>query len=136
MPARRVQSFEVATAHPEELVDVTARVQAEVAASRVRDGAVVVYCPHTTAGITVQENADPDLRLDLLEALDRLAPRAGSYRHAEGNAHAHVKAALLGSSATIVLEGGKLLLGTWQGIYLAEFDGPRRRTVQVRVLAD
>lgn len=135
MPGTRVATIEVATTRAEELVDITARVRAEVASSGVAHGAVVVYCPHTTAGITVQENADPDVQTDLLDALDRLVPRTHPFRHAEGNAHAHVKAALLGTSTTVVLDGGRLLLGTWQGIYLAEFDGPRRRTVQVRVLA-
>jgi secondary thiamine-phosphate synthase enzyme len=132
---RRVAALEVPTSRAEELVDVTARVEAAVAATGVADGVVVVYCPHTTAGIAIQENADPDVQVDLLGALDRMAPRTYPFRHAEGNAHAHVKAALVGTSATVLLEGGRLVLGTWQGIYLAEFDGPRRRTLQVKVLA-
>lgn len=130
-----VAKLDITTSRDEELLDVTARVAQAVAATGVADGLVVVYCPHTTAGIVVQENTDPDVRIDLLGALDRMAPRTYPFRHAEGNAHAHVKAALVGTSTTVVLDGGRLLLGTWQGIYLAEFDGPRHRTVHVKVLA-
>ncbi len=132
----RVHAFEVETSMTLELVEVTDRVRAALAASGAKSGAAIVYCPHTTAAITVQENADPDVKHDLLFALDRLVPRTLPFRHAEGNSPAHVKSALLGSSATVLVDGGKLLLGTWQGIFLAELDGPRRRTVQVRILAD
>ena len=127
--------IDVQTHASDEFVDITDRVQAAVAASGVKDGAALVYCPHSTAGILVQENADPDLKEDLLGALERLAPRNHRWKHAEGNAHAHVKATLTGTSCTVPVEAGRLQLGRWQAIYLVEFDGPRRRTVQVKVLS-
>jgi secondary thiamine-phosphate synthase enzyme len=101
----------------------------------VGSGQVLVYCPHTTAGLTVNEAADPDVRADIIDGLRRLVPKSGGWRHAEGNADAHIKASLMGSSVTVPLEGGKLALGTWQGVFLCEFDGPRRRTVRVCVTA-
>ena len=119
-----------------ELVDITAQISRIVASEGVGQGIVMVYVPHTTAGVTINENADPDVGTDLLGVLEHLVPRSGSYRHLEGNADAHVKASLVGSSATILWEEGNMKLGTWQGIYLAEFDGPRRRQVYVQVLRE
>jgi len=133
LPAVHVQTR---AAH--DLVDVTGDVQEAVTKAAVTDGILVAYVPHTTAGITIQENADPDVRTDLLLALENAVPARparGTYRHAEGNSDAHVKASLVGSSVTIIVERGELLLGTWQGIYLCEFDGPRTRTVQLKVIA-
>ncbi len=130
----KLPSLEVPTHAAQELVDVTGAVRDALRKAGVRDGLVVVYVPHTTAGVTIQENADPDVKADLLLALENAVPaRAarGSYRHAEGNSDAHVKASLVGSSATIIVEGGAPVLGTWQGVYLCEFDGPRRRTVHL-----
>ncbi len=130
----RLPSLEVATDAPQALVDVTARVRAALRAADARDGLLVVYVPHTTAGVTIQENADPDVQRDLLLALENAVPARparGGYRHAEGNSDAHVKASLVGSSATLIVEGGAPVLGTWQGVYLCEFDGPRRRTVHL-----
>src|SRR5512141_803295 len=130
-------SLEVPTRAAHDLVELTAEVRAALRAAQVRDGLLVVYVPHTTAGVTIQENADPDVQRDLLLALAHAVPDAlpgAGYRHAEGNSPAHVKASLLGSSATVLVEGGDLLLGTWQGIYLCEFDGPRTRRVQVKVV--
>src|SRR5512142_1969756 len=129
-----VVSFDVPTRAHAQLVDVTDEVRAAVRRSGVQDGTCVVFVPHTTAGVTIQENADPDVQRDLLLALSRAVPDelpGAGYRHAEGNSPAHVKASLMGSSATVLVEGGDLLLGTWQGIYLCEFDGPRTRRVQV-----
>lgn len=129
--------FDVQTRQRTEMVDVTAEVAAAVRASAVRSGVALVYSPHTTAGVTVQENADPDVQHDLLLALESAVPlRAlrGHYRHAEGNSDAHVKASLVGSSVSVPVEDGALVLGTWQGIFLCEFDGPRMRTLHVRVL--
>lgn len=119
-----------------QMVDVTADIQRIVADSGVRHGVVIVYVPHTTAGCTINENADPDVPHDLLLTLEALAPkdRAG-YRHAEGNSDAHVKASLVGPSQTVLIEDGRLVLGTWQGVFFAEFDGPRKRNVLVRVVA-
>jgi secondary thiamine-phosphate synthase enzyme len=126
--------FEVSTARREQLVDITEQVAEVVSGSGVKRGAVLVYCPHTTAGITINENADPDVALDLLAGLERLAPRNAGWRHREGNSDGHLKASLIGSSVTVPIEGARMLLGTWQGIYLGEFDGPRRRRVIVTVL--
>lgn len=120
-----------------ELVDVTREVQEAVRAAGLAHGAVLVQCPHTTAGVTVQENADPDVRHDLLLALQNLVPQealSGRYRHAEGNSDAHVKASLVGSSATLPVAGGEVLLGTWQAVYLCEFDGPRARELVLAFL--
>jgi secondary thiamine-phosphate synthase enzyme len=126
--------IEVATQARAELVDVTDRVREAVRGAGLEDGAVLVYCPHTTAGVTIQENADPDVQRDLLLALERAVPHEAGYRHAEGNADAHVKSSLVGASQLVPVEGGALVLGTWQGIYLCEFDGPRRRQLVVQLL--
>ena len=130
--------FAVQTHAASELVDVTGEVRSAIRAAGIRTGLAVVYCPHTTAGVTIQENADPDVKTDFLLALENAVParpERGTYRHAEGNSDAHVKAALVGSSATIIVEGGVPVLGTWQGVFLCEFDGPRRRTVHLKVIA-
>ncbi len=130
-------SLEVATRAAHDLVEITAEVRAALRDARVRDAILVVYVPHTTAGVTVQENADPDVRADLLLALENAVPAEasrGSYRHGEGNSDAHVKASLVGSSVTLIVDGGEPVLGTWQGVFLCEFDGPRRRTVHLKVI--
>ncbi len=127
--------FGVRTRSRTQLVDITREVAEAVAASRLKSGAAVVQVPHTTAGITINENADPDVCTDLEGALDRLVPWDGPYRHGEGNSAAHMKATLVGSSVTVPVEGGALVLGTWQGIYFCEFDGPRTRKVRVQLLA-
>jgi len=116
-------------------VDITTQVVAEVTRSGVSDGVVVVYVPHTTAGVTINENADPSVRADIKLALEQMVPESLLFTHLEGNADAHVKASLMGSSVTVPLADGSLLLGIWQGVYFAEFDGPRRRRVMVSVLA-
>lgn len=128
-------SFEVRTKRRVAFVDITPEVAAEVRAAGLTDGAVVVYVPHTTAGVTINENADPSVRADIEMALDRLIPATLPFTHLEGNADAHVKASLMGSSVTIPLQDGRLQLGIWQGVYFAEFDGPRRRRVLVSLLA-
>ena len=116
-------------------MDVTALVADAVARTRLADGAALVYVPHTTAGVTINENADPSVRRDLTMALARLVPETLPFTHAEGNADAHVKASLVGSSVTVPVQGGALQLGTWQGLFFAEFDGPRRRRLLVQPLA-
>jgi secondary thiamine-phosphate synthase enzyme len=134
-----LEPLQVRTRAAHDLVEVTAELRAAVTRARVADGVLIAYVPHTTAGVTIQENADPDVRTDLLLALENAVPARpvrGTYRHAEGNSDAHVKASLVGSSATIILRGGDLLLGTWQGVFLCEFDGPRMRTVHLKLLAD
>ena len=131
MPIARVT---VRTSKRSELIDVTDHVREAVRAGGLADGAVLVYSPHTTAGLTVQENADPDVQRDLLLALERAVPYEAGYRHAEGNADAHVKTSLVGAAQLVPVERGALALGTWQGIYLCEFDGPRRRQLLVQLL--
>jgi secondary thiamine-phosphate synthase enzyme len=116
------------------LIDVTSLVEQALAASGLREGAALVFCPHTTAGLTINENADPTVRRDIAMALDRLVPVDLPFAHLEGNSDAHVKALLVGSSVTVPVEDGRLALGTWQGIYFAEFDGPRRRRLLVQPL--
>lgn len=117
-----------------ECIEITGQVQRAVADSGVEEGVCTVFVPHTTAGITIQENADPDVMRDLVYALEQAVPwRDASYRHGEGNTAAHVKASLMGSSVQVLVRGGKLRFGTWQGIWLCEFDGPRTRTVWVNV---
>ena len=116
--------------------DVTDRVRAALAESGIQEGLCVVYCPHTTAGITVNENADPDVVRDLLFALEQTFPDRGAFRHAEGNSAAHLKASAMGSSATLIVHEGRLLLGTWQGVYFCEFDGPRKRRFFVRIMEE
>ncbi len=115
------------------MVDITAGIRDAVRRSGVADGVCVVYVPHTTAGLTINESADPAVAADILEHLEKLVPR-GRYRHREGNADSHIKASLMGFSHTILLAGGDLELGTWQGVFLCEFDGPRRRRVMVKVI--
>jgi len=114
-----------------QFVDVTARVGRAVADLGLVSGCVVVQCPHTTAAVTVNEGADPDVVRDMTAALERLVPWRGDYRHGEGNSAAHIKASLLGSSVTVLVEEGKLVLGTWQAIWFCEFDGPRRRRLRI-----
>ena len=118
-----------------ELIDVTERVERVVSQSGVVSGLCSVYVPHTTAGVLVNENADPDILSDFLTTLERLVPWDNGYRHAEGNAAAHIKSTLVGTSQTVPVRGGRLALGRWQGIYFAEFDGPRERRLEVTVLA-
>jgi secondary thiamine-phosphate synthase enzyme len=119
-----------------QLVDVTAQVQKAVAASGVARGVCYLYVPHTTAAITINECADPDVARDVEGALDRLIPKRGPFRHSEGNSDSHVKAVLVGSSQMVLVEDGKLALGRWQGVFFCEFDGPRERRLQVKVVAD
>ena len=126
--------IEVRTQRREEMVDITAEVAAAVREAGTVSGHVFVYCPHTTAGLTINEAADPDVRTDILGGLERLVPRTGGWRHAEGNADAHIKASLMGSSVLIPFKDGRLVLGTWQGVYFCEFDGPRTRNVIVNIL--
>jgi secondary thiamine-phosphate synthase enzyme len=116
-------------------VDITAEVRRAAAELGVTDGAVLVYVPHTTAAVTINESADPDVARDIGAKLSELVPASGGYRHAEGNSDAHVKSSLIGCSETVLVRGGQLVLGTWQGVFFCEFDGPRTRNVVVGVLA-
>jgi secondary thiamine-phosphate synthase enzyme len=116
------------------LVDITREVGRAVAEIGVEDGAVIVYVPHTTAAVTVNESADPDVARDIEAALSGLVPHSRSYSHAEGNSDAHIKASVIGCSQTLLVRGGELVLGTWQGVFFCEFDGPRSRKVIVAAL--
>ncbi len=129
-----MRTIEIRTRTKEEIVDLTAEVGRIVGASGVAEGLCVVFVPHTTAAVTINENADPDVKADILMALRKAVPEALSYEHAEGNSPAHVKSSLVGSSATVIVAGGKLQLGTWQGICFCEFDGPRARRAWVQVV--
>jgi secondary thiamine-phosphate synthase enzyme len=128
-------SFELRTSAKQEMAEITSRVEEAVAESGVVDGLCLVHIPHTTAGVTINENADPDVKRDMLLALDRMVPEDQGFRHSEGNSAAHAKASLMGFSVSVPVSSGKLALGTWQGIQFCEFDGPRRRSVWVSVLA-
>jgi secondary thiamine-phosphate synthase enzyme len=124
--------IEVKTQAREELVDITARVREELLSSGVKEGVCYVYVPHTTAAVTINESADPSVREDILLTLRKIVPDSLPYKHSEGNSPAHVKASLIGSSVKIMVEEGRLSLGTWQGIFFCEFDGPRNRRVFIK----
>lgn len=130
------KSFNISTARRSQLIDITATVQDFVRQCEVSDGVCIVFVPHTTAGITINENADPSVKDDIVTKLTDLLPREDNYRHAEGNSDAHIKASLTGSSVTILIEKGRLILGTWQGIMFCEYDGPRQRHYIVKVQSD
>jgi secondary thiamine-phosphate synthase enzyme len=116
-----------------EFIDITSKVQEAVSASGVKEGVCLVYVPHTTAGVTINENADPSVVVDIINKLSELVPQSSSYRHTEGNAPGHIKSTLVGCSVLIPVSGGKLMLGTWQGVFFCEFDGPRQRRVIIRI---
>jgi secondary thiamine-phosphate synthase enzyme len=128
--------LEIATGGRTDLLDITERISKALAKCAIKDGICQVFVPHTTAGITINENADPDVKRDISATLERLIPWRYDYTHIEGNSAAHIKASLMGSSVSVPLRGGRLELGTWQGIMLCEFDGPRRRRVIITVLGD
>ncbi|MYL81642.1 YjbQ family protein [Desulfovibrio aerotolerans] len=129
-----MEILEQRTPRREALVRITPALTELVTAKGWRDGAMVVFCPHTTAGLTVNEDADPDVATDMVAILGRLVPRDPDYRHAEGNSDAHVKTTLVGPSLTLIVAGGRIQLGTWQGVYLCEWDGPRTRKIWVQWL--
>lgn len=129
-----MQTFTVKTSRRTDFVDITARVADLVRRSGVTEGACLVYVPHTTAAVTINENADPSVVRDITAELDKLVPWSDGYTHGEGNSAAHIKSSLIGCSVTIPISGGGLTLGTWQGIYFCEFDGPRSRQVIVKVM--
>ena len=128
------EEFRVSTKSRSQMIDITSQVRSLVGQTGVTDGDVIVYCPHTTAAITINENADPSVPHDMLMTLDELLPRHRSgYRHSEGNSDSHCKSSLVGCSEQILIKGGSLQLGTWQGIFFCEFDGPRSRKVVVQI---
>ena len=132
----RLSTFTLRTTARDEWLNITGEVRRIVAASGITEGLCVVFVPHTTAAVTVNENADPDVPRDLLLALDRISPELREFRHAEGNSAAHTKTSLVGPSVTLIVSEGELLLGVWQGIWFNEYDGPRTRKVHVRILGE
>ena len=118
-----------------EMIDITATVQKAIGEEKIEEGICLVYAPHTPAAVTINENADPDVPRDILAALDRAVPFSANYRHAEGNSAAHVKSSLVGASELVIIENGRLVLGTWQSIFFCEFDGPRTRKVLISIIA-
>jgi len=131
-----LSSFGVATRRKDDCIEITGEVEKIVAASGVAEGLCVVFVPHTTAAVTVNENADSDVPHDVLLALNAAAPNRPDFLHGEGNSAAHAKTSIVGPSLTLIVSGGRLLLGTWQGLWFTEFDGPRKRKVHVRVLGE
>ena len=131
-----MEILEVKTARRTQLVDVTDRVRRTVESAGVLSGICYVYVPHTTAGMMINEHFDPDVATDLEGVFEKLVPRAGLYKHSEGNSDSHAKAALTGTGAMIFVEQGKLMLGRWQGVFFCEFDGPRERKIWVKVVGD
>lgn len=133
---KSLSEFRLKTHARVDIVDITLQVEQAVQQGNVASGIAVVYCPHTTAAITVNENADPDVLRDIRMALGTIAPETGDYRHAEGNSDAHIKSSLFGPSQVLIIEGGRLLLGMWQGVYFCEFDGPRERKFYVKIVSE
>ena len=130
-----VKIFTVKTGYSEELLDITGKVSSVVSESGVRDGLCVVFTPHTTATVTINENADPDVKSDIILGLRSIKIEAADYAHMEGNSPAHIKSSLIGCSETVIIDKGRLMLGSWQGIYLCEFDGPRTRTIHTKIIS-
>jgi len=131
-----MERINIRTNNRVELIDITGRVQAAVSKSKIKEGICFIFCPHTTAAMTINENADPSVRRDIIHALNKLVPAGVGYSHSEGNADSHIKSSLFGSSLTVFIEGGQLAFGTWQGIYFCESDGPRSREVWVKIIGD
>jgi len=127
--------LKISTQKRSKMLDITVQVQAEVKKQDIKQGLCILYCPHTTAGVTINENADPSVRQDILAQLEKLVPLKGDYSHLEGNADAHIKASIMGSSVTVIIEESRLKLGTWQGIFFCEFDGPRQRKLFMNIIA-
>ena len=119
-----------------EFIDITSKIEKIVKDSKIKDSLCIIFCPHTTAGLIINENADPAVQKDIIKHLEELVPADKGYSHSEGNSDAHIKASFLGSSLNVIIENGTLTLGTWQGIYFCEFDGPRHREVWVKILIE
>jgi secondary thiamine-phosphate synthase enzyme len=129
-----METLSVSTSERVDLVDITSQVAQEVAKRSVGTGTVTIYVPHTTCGVTINESADPDVVRDIKMHLTKLVPKDGGFRHSEGNSDSHIKTSMIGSSENIFIESGKLVLGTWQGIFLCDFDGPRTRKVYIKIV--
>ena len=131
-----MEKINIRTAKRIDLIDITDQIQNIVAKSKVKDGICFLFCPHTTAGLTINENADPQVKRDIINTLNKVVPENAGYSHTEGNADSHIKSSLFGSSLTVFIEDGQLAFGTWQGIYFCEGDGPRSREVRVKIISD
>ena len=129
-----IHEIAIVTEQQSQLIEITRKVQSLIEKTSVKDGIALLFVPHTTAAVTINENADPDVASDLIHGLNKLIPLRDNYRHAEGNSAAHIKSSLIGASEQLIIRNGKLLLGTWQGIYFFEFDGPRKRRLQLKLI--
>jgi len=131
-----MKTIQIRTSERVELIDITSTVQAYVSEKGTLNGIIIIYVPHTTCGITINEHADPDVVRDIKMQLGKLAPENAGYHHYEGNSDSHVKSSLIGASETVIISNSQLLLGTWQGIFLCDFDGPRTRNVHLKIMVD
>ena len=129
-----MHKLNITTSARTEMLDITSQIQQVLTQGGIKSGICMIFIPHTTAGVTINENADPDVVHDILKEINKIVPFNDSYLHMEGNSAAHIKASLFGFSQQVIIEDGKLVLGTWQGIYFCEFDGPRRRQVYVKII--
>ncbi|AEX84994.1 hypothetical protein XO10_02830 [Marinitoga sp. 1135] len=129
-----LKEFHIRTSTRNEFIDITSQVESYISESNVKEGIAIIHVPHTTAGITINENADPSVRYDMTSFLSKLIPNLKEFTHMEGNSDSHIKSSLIGPSLTVIIENGRLLLGTWQGIYFCEFDGPRMRKFYVKII--
>jgi len=126
--------YDILTKKPQEFIDITYLVNQAIKESNIDNGIAVIYCPHTTAAITINENSDPDVVNDIISTLNKVFPVNGHYKHFEGNSHAHLKSSCLGVEKTIIIKDGKPILGTWQSVYFCEFDGPRNRRIFIKII--
>jgi secondary thiamine-phosphate synthase enzyme len=127
-------SLSISTSQQTEFMDISREVEEAVLKAQILDGLALVYCPHTTAGITINEGADPSVSEDILRILNQIVPFKGPYRHGEGNSPAHIKASLIGSSVSVIIENSRLILGRWQSLFFCEFDGPRSRKIFIKII--
>jgi len=129
-----MEEITIKTSRQIEMIDITSKVNQRIKEGGIKEGICLIFCPHTTAGITINENADPNVVRDILSSLDQLIPEDRPYLHAEGNSPAHIKSSIIGCSTMIIIEGGRLSLGTWQSLFFCEFDGPRTRSVWIKII--
>ena len=129
-----LSQFDIQTIERTQMIDITWKIKEIVERNNLKEGLVVIHIPHTTAAVTINENADPDVQRDMTRFMDELVPQKGYFKHAEGNSDSHIKSSLFGVDQTIIVENGKMVLGVWQGIYFCEFDGPRHRKVYVKIV--
>ena len=130
------KEISISTDKRNQLIDITPEINKIIKESRIKQGICIVYCPHTTAAITINESADPDVQEDILTHLSKLIPKNPDFKHSEGNSDSHIKSSLIGASETIIIKDSELILGTWQNIYFAEFDGSRKRKVIIKIIGD